>query len=142
ALVIIGGIVTSTALTLFLIPVLFSFRIFAKVERPGVVPHAPPATLLLLVTLAALAVPTSATAQVQPSMMTQVPGVSSPPVITLGDAFKAYEAGNLERKSAQALVEASRQQVRAAGLLENPTISHSQGHNSSGMPTGGEHYYA
>ncbi|TLY23525.1 MAG: CusA/CzcA family heavy metal efflux RND transporter [Nitrospirae bacterium] len=142
ALVIIGGIVTSTALTLFLIPVLFSFRIFAKVERPGVVPHPAPTTFMLLVALAVLAGPASGTAQGQPSMMTQVPGVSSPPVMTLSEAFKAYEAGNLERKSAQAIVEAARQQVRAAGLLENPVLSHMQGHNNTGTPTSGDHYYS
>ncbi len=140
ALVIIGGIVTSTALTLFLIPVLFSFRIFAKVERPGVVPHPASVTPMMLLLLGLLAVPASATAQDRPTTM--MPAPSAEPVTTLGAAFKAYEAGNLERKSAQALVESARQQVRAAGLLENPTISHSQGHNSTGTPTGGAHNYA
>src|SRR5256712_498525 len=137
ALVIIGGIVTSTALTLFLIPVLFSFRIFAKVERPGVVPHPASVTPMMLLLLGLLAVPASATAQDRPTTM--MPAPSAEPVTTLGAAFKAYEAGNLERKSAQALVESARQQVRAAGLLENPTISHSQGHNSTGTPTGRAH---
>jgi cobalt-zinc-cadmium resistance protein CzcA len=143
ALVIIGGIVTSTALTLFLIPVLFSFRIFAKVERPGVVPHPAPATLLLLAVLGTLALPGDAMAQDRPStMQPPIPAASATLTVTLSNALKAYEAGNLERKAAQSLVEASRQQVRAAALLENPSVSHSQGHNSSGTPTGGDHYYA
>ena len=138
ALVIIGGIVTSTALTLFLIPVLFSFRIFSKVKRPGVVPHSAPTSLMVLVMLALLALPATASAQVS----TPTSPESSVPQLTLEGAFKAYVDGNLELKAAQAQVEAARQQVRAAGLLENPTISHSQGHNSSGTPTTGDHYYS
>jgi cobalt-zinc-cadmium efflux system outer membrane protein len=62
--------------------------------------------------------------------------------LTLDDALRAYEAGNLELKSARAQVEVARQQVRAAGLLENPTVAHSQGHNNSGTPTNGNHYYS
>jgi cobalt-zinc-cadmium resistance protein CzcA len=142
ALVIIGGIITSTALTLFLIPVLFSFRFFATLERPGVVPHSAPAKLLLLVMLGTLALPGDAMAQDRPSTMQPPPTASATLTVTLSDALTAYEAGNLERKAAQSLVEATRQQVRAAGLLENPTISHSEGHNSSGTPTAGDHYYA
>jgi cobalt-zinc-cadmium resistance protein CzcA len=140
ALVIIGGIVTSTALTLFLIPVLFSFRIFWKLERPGVVLHQASTSLMILMMLGLLALPTNASAQSLPAM----PQLAAPSVsqLTLDDALKAYAEGNLERKAAQAQVEAARQQVRAAGLLENPTISHSQGHNNSGTPTNGDHYYA
>jgi cobalt-zinc-cadmium resistance protein CzcA len=128
ALVIIGGIFTSTALTLFLIPVLFSFRIFSKVVRPGVVPHPAPATLAVLVMVGLLAFPTNGAAQESR--------------FTLEEAVKAYESGNLELKAARAQVEAARQQVRAAGLLENPTLSHSQGHNETGTPTNGNHYYS
>ena len=142
ALVIIGGIVTSTALTLFLIPVLFSFRVFYKVERPGVIPHPAPVTPTMLLLLGLLAFPASSTAQDRPATMPLPSAVSTEPVLTSADAFKAYETGNLERKAAQAQVEAARQQVRAAGLLENPTISHSQGHNNTGTPTNGDHYYS
>lgn len=71
-----------------------------------------------------------------PSMLaTDVP-------LTLNEALRAYEDGNLELKAARAQVEAARQQVRAAGLLENPSVSHSQGHNQTGTPTNGEHYYS
>ncbi|HEV8244121.1 MAG TPA: CusA/CzcA family heavy metal efflux RND transporter [Nitrospirales bacterium] len=140
ALVIIGGIVTSTALTLFLIPVLFSFRIFWKLERPGVIAHSAPTSLMCLVLVGLLSMPATVSAQV--SQDAPAPPASSVPPLTLEGAFKAYADGNLELKAAQAQVEAARQQVRAAGLLENPTISHSQGHNSSGTPTTGDHYYS
>ena len=140
ALVIIGGIVTSTALTLFLIPVLFSFPIFSKIARPGVVPHPAPAPLagLLLTALLFAAAPLSA----QNGQAPAAPSIASPEVVlSLDEALKAYEAGNLELKAARAQVEAARQQVRAAGLLDNPVISHSQGHNQTGTPTNGGHYY-
>jgi len=141
ALVIIGGIVTSTALTLFLIPVLFSFRIFYKVERPGVVPHPAPTAMLILLIVGLLALPASAAAQ-NPQLAPPATATAAESLLTLDHALKTYAAGNLELKAARAQMEAARQQVRAAGLLENPTVSHSQGHNSSGTPTNGDHYYS
>jgi cobalt-zinc-cadmium resistance protein CzcA len=162
ALVIIGGIFTSTALTLFLIPVLFSFPIFSKIARPGVIPHPAPAPftgLSGLLAFALLFVPGNLSAQdraqstqslqVTPQA-TQDRGVAaqSPPLLptdlplTLNEALRAYEDGNLELRAARAQVEAARQQVRAAGLLENPSVSHSQGHNQTGTPTNGDHYYS
>jgi cobalt-zinc-cadmium resistance protein CzcA len=142
ALVIIGGIVTSTALTVFLIPVLFSFRFFSKIQRPGVTPHAPTASLACLGALVFLLAPLSAAAQDRPEPMTQTGAAVQEPTLSLGEALVAYEADNLERKAALKQVEAARQQVRAAGLLENPTVAHSQGHNNSGTPTNGDHYYS
>jgi len=139
ALVIIGGIVTSTALTLFLIPVLFSFRIFYKVERPGVVAHPAPTPLMILLLLGLLGAPATAAAQSAPTAPSS--RAATELQLTVADALNAYAEGNLERKAAQAQVEAARQQVRAAGLLENPSVTHSQGHNSSGTPTNGDHYY-
>ena len=140
ALVIIGGIVTSTALTLFLIPVLFSFPVFSKITRPGVVPHPSPAALMMLVLLGLLSLPVHGAAQTQSAPSPAAASTLSQ--LTLEGAWKAYEEGNLELKAARAQVEAARQQVRAAGLLENPTISHLQGHNQTGMPTNGDHYYS
>ncbi len=141
ALVIIGGIVTSTALTLFLIPVLFSFPAFSKILRPGMSLRPSPAPLMFLLFFSLLLVPAEASPEEQSPSKALGPIATASP-LSLDDALRAYEAGNLELKSARAQVEVARQQIRAAGLLENPTVSHSQGHNNSGTPTNGNHYYS
>src|SRR5207247_10548091 len=115
ALVIIRCIVTPTALPLCLIPLRFSFSICYTLQRPGVIPHPAPVTPTMLLLLGLLAFPASSTAQDRPATMPLPPAVTTEPVLTSADAFKAYETGNLERKAAQAQVEAARQQVHAAG---------------------------
>ncbi|HEY3196464.1 MAG TPA: CusA/CzcA family heavy metal efflux RND transporter [Nitrospirales bacterium] len=141
ALVIIGGIVTATALTLFIIPVLFSFPVFSRIARVGVVSHRAPGTLGALLGLAALGMSGVAYAQTYSTTPSSVTLSGAIAQLTLDDAMKAYEVGNLELKSVRSQMEAARQQVRAAGLLENPVVSHSEGHNNTGIPTNGNHYY-
>ncbi len=143
ALVIIGGIVTSTALTIFLIPTLFSFKMF-RGERIG----APPPSALWSLLLVPLFLGTlwggPVSAATDPPMRPQEAGGRVAPggaSLSIQDAIRVFEEGNLDLRAARSQLEISKNLVKSAGLLENPVVSYSQNQPTTGIGPDGQTFY-